>query len=310
MFFSVVMPSYKTDSFMVQRAIDSVMLQTFSDFEIIIVDDNDENDYKNNNRKLQKEYSNDNIKFVFHPKNKGANFARNTGVSLSNGEYVAFIDSDDQWNKDYLRVLHKTIEQSHKNLYTTNFQIVRADGILPPVFTNKQKSGYIFEKEIYEDLLGPTSTVCVKRKTIIDAGLFDTSLPARQDYDMWLRICKHHECFFIHKPLVYIYWDGHESISSSCQRYTVGTEIVLKKILSDKNVSPSLYDSIKFAHYKSIAHASIHVNDYNNARKYLSKALKKNKNVECIIWYILCLTPSTFKFLKQLRTKMLIKKKS
>jgi len=293
--FSVVMPSYKTDKVIVRRAIDSVLKQTFDDFEVVIVDDNNENEYKLSNRELVKEYKDKPVRFIFHDKNLGANPARNTGVMNANGDYIAFLDSDDEWNCNYLLSLHKYITETGKNLYSTNYQLVREYGTCPPVFKkNIQKSGYIFEKEIYGDLLGPTSTVCVRRSSLIEAGLFDVNLPARQDFDMWLRVCKSNECIFVFAPLVLFYKNGKETISSSSERYIRGSEIVLQKILNDPDVPQKLHRSIRSSHYRQIAHGCITVRDFKNCRRFIIKALKNKFSIRLIGWYTLSLFPILF----------------
>ena len=303
--FSVIIPSYKTTKEVVVRSIDSVLHQSCDDYELIVVDDNDDDEFKKWNIELKDYYSNiEKVRFVFHECNKGANYARNTGIKESLGEFVAFLDSDDEWDYRFLEVVKHNIVCTNKDLFSSNYRLVRKSGICKPVFSpQKQKSGYIFLNEIFEDLLGPTSTVCVRKSAIIDSGLFDVRLPARQDYDMWLRICKSHECVFIFEPLVKFYKDGHESISSSSQRYIKGTIMVLDKILKDRDVPNGLHRKIKAAHYKQIAHACITTGDYNICREYIKLSFKNNASWGIICWYFLSYFPTFFSYLKMLKEK-------
>lgn len=302
--FSVVIPSYKTEKSVVKRAIDSVLKQTFKDFELIVVDDNDENQYKRYNRELAQEYKDSKVRFVFHECNRGANPARNTGIENSNGEFIAFLDSDDEWDYKYLKVVNDHIIRTNKNIYSSNYRLVTKYGICTPVFKeNRQISGMIYEREIFGDLLGPTSTVCVRKATIIDAGLFDISLPARQDYDMWLRICKKNECVFIFEPLILFYKDGGQSISSFSKKYIEGSEKVLAKILKDPDVPAHLHNTIKASHYKQVAHGCITAHDYRYSRVYIKKALNISFSFSLLGWFILSYFPSVFEKLRNVRMK-------
>lgn len=304
MIFSVVIPSYKTDKSVVKRAIDSVLKQTFKDFELIVVDDNDENQYKRWNRELAHEYKASNVRFAFHECNKGANPARNTGIKSANGEFIAFLDSDDEWDNNYLSIVSDYIIRTNKNIYSSNYRLVTKYGVCTPVFKeDRQISGMIYDHEIFGDLLGPTSTVCVRKATIIDAGMFDISLPARQDYDMWLRICKHNECVFIFDPLILFYKDGGQSISSFSKKYIEGSEKVLTKILKDTDVPIHLHNAIKAAHYKQIAHGCITAHDYRHCRTYIKKSLSQKISFSLLGWYVLSFFPNVFERLRDTRMK-------
>ena len=120
---------------------------------------------------------------------------------------------------------------------------------------------------------------------------------------MWLRICKKEQCYFIYQPLIWVYRDGHESISSSYKRHLIGCQIVLKKLLSDSSFSEKTKKKIKHSHYRHMAKTCILHNEYKEARKYIKKAIYNKFDVSLLIWNTLCYTPSIFNLLKKYRQK-------
>jgi len=107
---SVVIPTYKR-SHILSKAINCVLLQTYKDIEIIVVDDNNENDeFRKKTEILMEQYKNNSrIKYIKHPKNKNGAAARNTGINASDANFIAFLDDDDLWS-------HKKIEKQMEYL--------------------------------------------------------------------------------------------------------------------------------------------------------------------------------------------------
>ena len=112
---SIIIPIYNRDIKLLNRAIDSIKCQTYSKYEIIVVDDNDVHTKNNEEIKAYEEEIKKEIpiKFIYHNINKGANAARNTGINNSKGELLAFLDSDDVWNENYLEEMHLEINKGN-----------------------------------------------------------------------------------------------------------------------------------------------------------------------------------------------------
>ena len=306
---SVVMPSYGTSYDIVKRSLDSIKKQTFQAFEIIVVDDNDDDDFRLVSRKLAREFS-ESVIFLFNEKNSGANFSRNKGILAAHGEFVAFLDSDDEWPRNYLEEVQKTIKEKGAQFVTTNYQVVHEEGVLPPVFNrNEFVSGDVSYKELYQDLIGPTSTVVISKKIIVDAGLFDESLPARQDYDMWLRVTKMVPVYYNYSPCVKVFRVGRKTISSSYKRNVLGTQKVLSKILGSNNFSDSERNAIIASHLKHMALSCILCNAYKDARPFAIDSLKKHFDKSVLAWLILSYFPFFFSWLRNMRKKMLYRQK-
>ncbi len=177
---SVVIPTYNRAGF-IKEAIDSVLAQTYSELELIVVDDGsiDETEkillpYKNKIHLLKQE-------------NKGVSAARNLGIAQAKGEWVAFLDSDDLWKKDKLakQMLWLRLHQQVLICHTDEIWS-RGGERVHPLKKHAKPHGWIFEKCLPMCVVSPSSVV-IHKSLFEKYGTFDESLPACEDYDLWLR---------------------------------------------------------------------------------------------------------------------------
>ncbi len=199
---SVIIPTYNRGN-LIARAIQSVLKQTHQNFEIIVIDDAS----ADNTKEVIQSFNDSRIKYIKHQVNKGGSAARNTGIKIAQGKYIAFLDSDDEWLPEKLEKQVKKIKESNEKvgvIYTRYWILQNNKKFLSK---EPQKRGDIFEDELFEDWITPTSCVLVKKECFERVGGFDENLPVRQDYDMWLRISKYFYFDFIKEPLVKIYLD-------------------------------------------------------------------------------------------------------
>jgi len=193
--FTVIVPTFNRKDFL-KIAVDSVFDQTFDDLEIIIIDDGSTDDTK----KLVSKYSDKRIKY-FYQENKGVSFARNKGIEESNGKYVAFLDSDDRWvaNK-----LEKTFEYINNfpeiKIFHTEEVWYRRGRLLNQKKKHKKPDGYVYFNALPICCIG-MSTAVVEKELFDDIGNFDESLPACEDYDLWLRATSRYEVKLIPESL-------------------------------------------------------------------------------------------------------------
>ena len=228
--FSVVMPVYHADSTLLAKAVASVLAQTENDWELLIVDDHELDDPGCTvTKQLQAQCTDTRVRFLYHGENRGANAARNTGIRAATGEIVAFLDADDAWHSNYLARVHQRFSQGDVGLTAAGVR---------RIFPEREKESIIQHAEgdvlgdlLLGDIIGPTSCVAVRREVLLAAGLFDEDLPARQDYDLWLRVCRRCRVGYIRQALVDMDCGGHERISTGGMKHIRGTEMVLEKIL-------------------------------------------------------------------------------
>lgn len=220
---SVIIPTYNRIP-LLHNAVDSVINQTYSNIEIIIVDNGDL-PYE---KYIDLLALSDKIKYIKIPEH-GANYARNKGISVSNGEYVAFLDDDDEW-------LPTKLEES-LNLFRQNADIglVFTDKIV--IYPDERISYYSHsnfhgdsQKEILlTNFIGTTSCVMVKRH-LLHYNNFDVNMPAYQDHDLWIRLCQLCKVGYLEKPLLKYYQRSSlEQISSDYTKYIAACKIMDKK---------------------------------------------------------------------------------
>lgn len=303
--FSVVIPSYRTSFEEIERALNSVIEQTIRPQEILIIDDNGDNEYRLCSQRVQEKFGTY-VRVLYNEKNSGANYSRNKGIQEAKNDYIAFLDSDDIWCPTYIERCRFLIEQEGAMFITSSYYIVHKDGVLPWIFNEKTSpSGDISKRELYEDVVGPTSTVIVSKKILLTAGLFDQNMPARQDYDMWLRVSKLVALYYNYEPSVYVYRVGKDSISSSYERNMKGSMMVLEKILSDTNITTTEKQKITASHYRCMGVSCVVCNAYAPSRSYFKKSLQCKFDIRVLVYYILSLFPNIFSFIRKIRRKYL-----
>jgi glycosyltransferase involved in cell wall biosynthesis len=222
---TVIIPTYNRAQF-IHLAITSVLAQTFQDYEIVIVDDAS----TDNTELIVKSFSCEKIRYIRHDKNKGEAEARNTGVKNSQGEFIAFIDDDDEWMTEKLERQVKLINQCEKRvgaIYTGILVIdmesrKKVDHIVP------QKRGYIYNDLLAEKCPMAPSTLLLKEECFKKVGSFDASIKYGTDYDMWIRIAKEYYFEYIEDPLVK-YYIHNNKLSGNYANFAEGAEAILAK---------------------------------------------------------------------------------
>jgi len=205
---SVIVPTYNRVKF-IERTIHSVLSQTYPDFELIVVDDGSTDSTSSTIAALAEK--DPRIQYIKHNTNRGAQSARNTGVEAARGEFVAFLDSDDEW---YPAKLDIQLE-AFKGL-PNSVGVVHGDADIKYETTgNKRRWGLPkLSGSVYTDLLlkpGPVyPCLMVRRKCFLDIpDAIDPNVPAFQEWDTSINLAKKYEFYFIDEPLMV--YNLHES---------------------------------------------------------------------------------------------------
>jgi glycosyltransferase involved in cell wall biosynthesis len=213
---SVIIPTYNR-GWIVRDAIESVLGQIYADFELIVVDDGS----TDRTPQILDDYG-DKLR-VIRQANQGVSAARNHGISESSGPLIALLDSDDIWLPKKLSVQDDFFKRNPAALICQTEEIWIRNGLrVNPGKRHRKPSGMIFERSLELCLVSP-SAVMVRRELFEKVGLFDESLPACEDYDLWLRVGCRFPVHLIDKPLT-IKRGGHGdqlSRQSSLDRYRI-----------------------------------------------------------------------------------------
>ncbi|MCR5788249.1 MAG: glycosyltransferase family 2 protein [Lachnospiraceae bacterium] len=193
---SVIIPTYNRNK-TIHRAIDSVINQTYQDLELIVVDDGSTDDTEQTVASYQKEDFR--IRY-YRQENKGAAAARNTGISLAKGDYIAFQDSDDEWMLNKLEVQMAGMQEHHADISTCMLCRYSDDGH-SELFPKLRQSAILPYETIISDGIVWTQMILAKKEVFQDC-LFDETLRIDEDYEWAVRAAKDHTLWFEHQVLV------------------------------------------------------------------------------------------------------------
>ena len=222
---SAVITTYKRMPDMITRAINSVLNQTYANLELIVVDDSPADyPFRVAVKEMVEGIDDDRVKYIQHETNQGACAARNTGINAAKGDFIAFLDDDDEWLPDKLeKQMTKMSDKSVGLVYSGSLQYCTATGVEKH---NECKciSGMIFDSLIRTNFVGSTSFPLIRRECFDKCGGFDVLMESSQDYELWLRISKEFKIDFIDECLVRYYIHEGEQITSSPVKKINGIE--------------------------------------------------------------------------------------
>jgi len=231
---SVIIPTYNRAS-MVVEAVESVLAQDMTDFELIVINDGSTDDTE---KKLSVYGSR--LKY-YQQENAGVSAARNRGIKFSSAPLLAFLDSDDLWLPSKLQVQH-TYMTANPEIHICQTEEIwwRNGRRVNPKKHHQKPAGDIFQRSLELCLVSP-SAVMMRRELLEKVGYFDEELPMAEDYDLWLRVAVDYPVVLLPEPLV-IKRGGHPdqlSARKGIDRYRIEA---LEKLLNSGSLSPEQYD--------------------------------------------------------------------
>lgn len=261
----------------VKEAVQSVLDQTYQDFEIIVVDDGLEQRAKG----VIASFDNERIRYIQHKRNRGGGAARNTGIKSARGEWIAFLDDDDKWVPKKLEVQMEALKDVPDDVGFCFSAVLKK-------MENANQRTYIKPAGLHNyHLLSLTrfkgfltSTLLVYKKVFDQVGGFDESLPSNQEAELIIRITKKWRGVGINDPLVtQNVRANHNSIGSSLKRRIAGRETVLEKHREEFKLYPRIYA-------KHLFQLGIWCRDsekYTKAKEYFWKAFLKIKKTKYLL---------------------------
>jgi len=226
---SVIVPTYNRAN-RLEGTLRSIVSQTYQDFELIVVDDGS----TDNTSKVIESFPS--AQYLPMKKNSGVSKARNIGLACAKGEFICFLDSDDLWKEKKLEIQIHWMESNTDNQVCYTDEIWVRNGVRVNQMNKHRKyTGDIFRHCLALCIVSPSS-VMIRAKLFSEIGNFDESLPACEDYDLWLRIAVKYAFHFIEEPLI-IKQGGHEDQLSrkywGMDRFRVAA---LKKLLDQNSL--------------------------------------------------------------------------
>ena len=220
-YFSIVIPVYNKEKF-VAKTLKSVLSQTFSDFEIIIVNDGS----NDNSEAIIQTFQDDRIQY-YSKKNEGVTVARNFGIEKATADYICFLDADDYWFPNFLETMHQFIAKlPEQMIFASAIEIETKNKTIPAHYSISKKSDFeivnFFDASQKECVLW-TSSICIHKDVFEKVGTFDTKIKHGEDTELWIRIGLQFPIVFIRKILArYVYDESSISRNSNYffERYT------------------------------------------------------------------------------------------
>ena len=259
-FFSIIISLYNKRNF-INRTIQSVLNQSFTDFEILII-----NDGSTDKSELEVLKFNDSRIILINQTNQGVAAARNEGIKVATGNYICFLDADDLWKPDFLETFRKySTLLPNQNVFSCRFEIETSYKTFIPKYSIKKTNDFeivnYFTASFKESVLW-TSSAVFKKSVFDEVGVFDAGLKCSEDTDLWIRIGLKYKVVFIWK-IVSRYCFDSKSISRNLNYGLENRTYNKYKVLEKTNA-----DLKKF----------LDLNRYSQAVKY--KILNNKKDFE------------------------------
>lgn len=276
---TVIIPTYNR-AHLIKDAVESVLNQTYQNFELIVIDDGS----TDNTKEFLRGYK-DKLRYLYQ-ENQGRSAARNYGINLAKGEFIAFLDSDDIWFPDKLARQVPILESAPSNVVLVHGYKCIIDKNLQPIpgWELKLRNLYALaergEETYFNYLKSPcifTSTILVKKKILLEINGYDVSIQGREDLDLYLRLLmrNYRFAFISEPPLIKYRWHENNTHEISCNfSYLQVYEKHLNECIK-LGVNHRIYKAKKLL-YKALAKTHYRLGNYHQSRDYWQKAFIKD----------------------------------
>jgi len=311
--FSIIISTYNYGDYL-GATLESILVQTFTDFEVVLVDDGSMDNTQAVIRLYEEKFQG-RLRSVYQ-NNRGLSAGRNHALRLAKGEYMAYVDSDDLLDKNALERAAKELEaHSDYGMVFGNAQVFesKTGKYLLPFFGKiarcQHYQGWCLEKLFLKKNYIPLSSVVVRKIVMDEVGPFDEGLKVGEDYDMWLRISSLYPIGYI--PHVQAFMRRHgKNLSFKSQLHAWAQIKIMKKLLQlvpnlQERVGKEAYDKRWFVIYSNMGKNLVLINQKRRARKFLLRAFHLNRK-SCLsktgVYFLLSYLPGE-KFLAGARVK-------
>ncbi len=264
---SIIIPTYNRSS-LVEKAIRSVLEQTYQDFEIIVIDDAS----SDNTSDVVTEFDDARIKYIKLQKNGGQCFARNEGIKISSGKFIAFLDDDDEWLPEKLEYQLSAFEDGPENLGVVTCDALwlnDGSGAISAPGLCRELRGNVYDELIRHGGIYMV-TMMVKKKCFDDVGLLDERVYRLEDFELAIRLSKKYNFGYIDHPLVIVHSHGNTHITKNIDLMLESHLYILGKYIDEFSVRPGAHSFF----LSGIGHFYCLGGNAKQGRQYLFKAVK------------------------------------
>lgn len=293
---SIILTTYngKTRGYL-EEAINSVLGQTFRDYELLIIDDGSTDKTKDI---CLKYIENERVRYIYQ-KNKGLAGARNTGIKQSKGKFICFLDDDDIWKKDKLKKQLDFFKKNDKaHMVFTNLELIDEKG---------NKIGYqkhfaygdIYNKLFKENIVDAPSSVMIRRNVFDEIGLFKEWMKSSEDYELWFRIAKDFNIYSLNEPLVKYRVHENKMVANHPVMEYYTTAALYYALEQNQNADKALcYSNLNTQFFDK----HLFLKNYKEARKYFWISFAYNTpNVKTFFKYLISHFPIAFRLIIKLK---------
>lgn len=292
---SIVIPTHNRCNIL-KRAVVSAINQTYQNIEIIVVSDGSQDNTDSVMEELLKQDAR--LRYYPYAPAQGGNHARNVGIEKSAGEYIAFLDDDDEWYPEKIQKQVAIMEEDDKiGLVCTGVNCIyegRKNGCLfvPDAEYDSSK------KILIKNCVGSTTTVMLRKTVLEKSGLFDEKVVAMQDYDLWIRVCQYTKVGVVKEAcLNYYIAFANKQISQYTDKSERATQYLINKY-------KDLFDTLTieerntrfYLFYRALIKKAIKNKEPKIARKYIKIAKKYKNNIHLRFYWIASFLPVAFLF--------------
>ena len=232
---SVIIPTYNRET-LIERSVRSVLEQTYTDLEVIVVDDCS----TDNTRQRLEAIQDTRLRYTCLERNSGACVARNSGIDLAQGEYIAFQDSDDQWEPQKLEKQMHVLARTDADIVFCKLKYHKSNGV--QLIPRGMKEGFV---EADASLFGIGTQAIVAKRKVFDNLRFDTAFPRYQDLELMYRAGKEYSLYCLAEGLV-DYAVGTDSISSNPEKLYQACLLILEKHPEIKESRPVMMKQMAY----------------------------------------------------------------
>ncbi len=273
---SIIIPTFKRNPSL-KRAINSVLNQTFREYEIIVVDDNNERSrYRKLNEKLMEDYKdNEKVFYIKHQQNLNGAAARNTGIKFSKSKYIAFLDDDDEYlpeKIDFQINMLENLDETWGAVYCGYSKYIKNK-----LISTDLNSGYgnlQIKLLLMENSIAAGSTLLIKRSILNELNGFDITFSRHQDWELLMRFFRKYKIAYVNQNLVKLNINDNMYFTNP-ENLIITKEKFLKKYEKDiENLPINLQKEIYKRHYLEITRSFLRTKNIKRAVNYF----KKSKN--------------------------------